>query len=529
MLSLCVIVGGGGLFLLGTVWLRAALAGIAGPRLHAMLLRGRTDAVTALLAGAMSAPVAPSGLAAAAVVAGHPSGAQQRLGAATGVLIGALLAMPLLLWGALVVKPALSVALVTVAGGALLARLGTRSWVIQLGSGVAALGLAVIGIDLLHSGWSGLGWSLTALSNGTAATALVLVAIGTAAGVVVASPATALVVTLAATTAAVLTAGQAMALAVGHLLALAMPAMRAIGTVSRRSAVLLIVLQCLAAALGYLMVVAGLPDALAAVSPEGGFSRAGQLAIFVSAQAALVALLMMALRQPLVRMLVRLLPEEGHAPLTPLLDPLLRRVPAWALAAAGSVLHRGVADMMRVLARSLRSGTAPSAQEIVRNSAALDAVAAYFARLNPGSGRTDQKRLGRLRQVLDHARSLRDDLEAARRAAALREMPALASLADELADALDACADGLVSDGGLPQARLTTMETFSARIGDTADNARQAIVERLGGYSVAIETVLAQLAAQRWLERVTVHALRSAAHLRALAPEAPSEPGGYGA
>ncbi|MGB1548389.1 MAG: hypothetical protein ACPHIA_07670, partial [Alphaproteobacteria bacterium] len=65
--------------------------------------------------------------------------------------------------------------------------------------------------------------------------------------------------------------------------------------------------------------------------------------------------------------------------------------------------------------------TAPSAQEIVRNSAALDAVAAYFARLNPGSGRTDQKRLGRLRQVLDHARSLRDDLEAARRAAALRE------------------------------------------------------------------------------------------------------------
>ena len=520
MLSVSGFIGGFGLLLLGLMQASAALRALAARPLRFHVLRHSGSWPVALLAGVISAPLRAS-LAAAVVGTRYAGPGESGLAAAILSMAAAALGTTLAGWGIALIglDPSLSPIFVpAVAVGALL-MMSRRPVVAQCGRLMAGLVLVLLGVELLFGAIpsvAGFGTLDQLLVDNALVTIPLLALFGLVVAAVVRSAVAVIALSLVALSVDAVSLLQAAALSIGSYVALVLPAVAALGAApgsARRIAAGQLLLHGVALLIG-LAALFGL-----AVVDQPLAARGIDAPLLAAAFASLYWLLTLLLVMPVARRLSRRSQRhvaEDHRPRLRPLEPALYVVPAWALDAAVIVLRQTVADLFGLLARPLRQTGEASTKEIARGREALDAIEAYLERLGPVEMPEDARRMMRMRQALDHARSLCDDLESVRRAQAIRDLVALQRLAADLGVVLEQCAAGLVSDGGLPQPAYTALEQNSQRLATVERGARPAILEQVAGYQVGVEAALAQLAAQRWMERVAVHALRTAYHLRAL-------------
>ncbi|WP_420427303.1 hypothetical protein [Algiphilus sp.] len=520
MLSVSGFIGGFGLLLLGLMQSSGALRALGAAPLHRYLLMQNGSWHAALLAGLLSAPLRAS-LAAAVVGTRHAGPGVSGLSAAMRLMAAAALAATLAGWGFAVIglDPSLSpVLLPVVAVGALLMLSRRATWA-QCGRLLAGLVLILLGTELLFGAMpsvAGYGTLDGLLVDNPLITTPLLILLGFVLAGAVCSPVAIVAVSLAALSVDALSLLQAAALSIGCYAALVLPAISALGAapgVSRRIAAGQVLLHGIALIIG-LACLYGLSlvdQHLVATGMDVLLVAAGFATMYWLLSLALVALVARSLSMRSQRHIA----EDQRPRLRPL-EPTLYVVPAWALDAAVIVLRQTVADLYSLLARPLRQTGEASTKAIASGRETLEAIEAYLERLGPVDMPEDARRMMRMRQALDHARSLCDDLEAVRRAQAIQDLVALQRLAADLGVVLEQCAAGLVSDGGLPQPAYAALEQNMQRLSTVERGARPAILEQVAGYQIGIDAALAQLAAQRWLERVAVHALRTAHHLREL-------------
>lgn len=524
MLGVSGFVGGFGLLLLGLMMGGDALRALCAEPLRIRVLNRSGWLGAALPAGILSAPLQAS-LAAAVVSTRQAGPGVTGLAAATMLMTAAAVTTSLAGWGVAFIGlyPAMSpVVLPAIAAGALLMWLG-GAVLAQWGKLLSGLVLIVLGLEIVFGAMpsvAGHGTLQATLSSDALATLPLLAVAGFLLAGLVRSTVAVAAVTLAALSVDVLSLLQAAAVSIGIYAALALPAMAALkggAGASRRIAALQLFVHGIAVILGGL----GL-FGLAAVDRSlvaAGIDVTVVAAAYVTSYLLVTLLVVAVLARQLSARSTRHIAED-HRPQLRLLEPALHVVPAWALDSAAAVLRQTVADVYALLARPLRRTGEAGTRDLARCRETLEATEAYLQRLGPVAMPEDARRMMRMRQALDHARSLCDDLESVRRAHAINGFAALESLAADLGVVLEQCAAGLISDGGLPQAAFTALEQNMQRLATVERGARPAILEQVAGYQVSAETALAQLAAQRWMERVAVHALRTAYHLRDLSQEA---------
>ncbi|MHA7834356.1 MAG: Na/Pi cotransporter family protein [Algiphilus sp.] len=524
MLSVSGFIGGFGLLLLGLMQTSSALRALLAAPLHRHLLMRNGSGQAALLAGLFSAPLRAS-LPAAVVGTRHSGPGVTGLSAAMRLMAAAALATTLAGWGLAIIAldPSLSpVLLPGVAVGALLMLSRNAKWA-QGGRLLAGLVLALLGTELLFGAVpsvAGYGTLDAVLVDHALITAPLLALLGFVLAGAMRSSVAIVAVGLAALSVDALSLLQTAALSIGCYAALVLPAITALGAapgVGRRIAAGQLLLHGVALVIGFacLYGLSLVDQHLVAMGVDVLLVAAG----FASVYWLLSLMVVMLVARVVSVRSQRHITEDQRPRLRPL-EPSLYVVPAWALDAAVIVLRQTVADLFGLLVRPLRQTGEAGTRDIAGGREALEAVEAYLERLGPVDMPEDTRRMMRMRQALDHARSLCDDLEAVRRAQAIRDLVALQRLAADLGVVLEQCAAGLVSDGGLPQSAYTALEQNMQRLATVERGARPAILEQVAGYQVGIEAALAQLGAQRWLERVAVHALRTAHHLRDLADSA---------
>jgi len=524
MLGVSGFVGGFGLLLLGLMLVGDALRALCAEPLRARVLARSGWLGAAIPAGILSAPLQAS-LAAAVVSTRQAGPGVTGLAAATMLMTAAAVTTSLAGWGvaAIGLYPAISpIVLPAIAVGALLMWLGKPS-VAQWGRLLSGLVLIVLGLEIVFGAIpsvAGYGTVQALLSGNVFATLPLLAVTGFVLAGLVRSTVAVAAITLAALSVDAVSLLQAGALSIGIYAALALPAIAALKGApgaSRRIAALQLVMHGMAIVFGSLglYVLAAVDRTLVAA----GIDVMVVAAAFATAYLLVTLLVVAAVARQLSARSTRHIAEDHRPQLRPL-EPALYVVPSWALDSAALVLRQTVAEIYALLARPLRRTGEAGSRELARCREALEATEAFLEQLGPVRMPVDARRMTRMRQALDHARSLCDDLESVRRAQAINGFAALESLASDLGVVLEQCAAGLTSDGGLPQAAFTALEQNMQRLATVERGARPAILEQVAGYQVSADTALAQLAAQRWMERVAVHALRTAYHLRDLSEEA---------
>lgn len=523
MLGVSGFVGGFGLLLFGLMLTGNALRALCAEPLRAHLLARSGWIGAAIPAGIISAPLQAS-LAAAVVSTRQAGPGVTGLAAATMLMAAAAVTTTLAGWGiALIgIYPAISpVILPGIAVGALLMWLG-KAQVAQWGRLLSGLVLIVLGLEIVFGAMPSVAGYATLnalLGDNALATYPLLALLGLVLAGVVRSTVVVAAIALAGLSVDALSLLQTASLSIGIYAALGWPAVAALRGApgaSRRIAALQLVLHGIAILLGFvgLYILSVVDRPLVAQGLDVTLLAAAFPTVYLLVTLAVGAALARALSARSTRYVA-----EDHRPQLRLLEPALRIVPSWALDSAGLVLHQTVADIYALLARPLRRTGEAGTRDVARCREVLEATETFLERLGPVDMPDDARRMTRMRQALDHARSLCDDLESVRRAHAIKGFAPLESLASDLGVVLEECAAGLISDGGLPQSTFSALEQNTQRLATVERGARPAILEQVAGYQISAESALAQLAAQRWMERVAVHAMRTASHLRNLSDE----------
>lgn len=523
MLGVSGFVGGFGLLLFGLMLTGNALRALCAEALRAHVLGRGGWMGGAIPAGIMSAPLQAS-LAAAVVSTRQAGPGVTGLAAAAMLMAAAALTTTLAGWGIALIGlyPALSpLILPGIAVGALLMWLG-KAPLAQWGRLISGLVLIVLGLEMVFGAMpsvAGYGTLNALLGNNAVASYPLLALLGLGLAAVLRSTVAVVAVALAALSVDALSLLQTASLSIGIYAALAWPAVTALRSApgaSRRIAALQLVLHGIAVVLGFagLYLLSLVDRPLVAQGVDVTLLAAAFPTVYLFVTLVLGAALVRTLSARSARHVA-----EDHRPQLRLLEPALHAVPSWALDSAGLVLRQTVADIYGLLARPLRRTGEAGTRDVARCREVLEATEAFLERLGPVDMPDDARRMTRMRQALDHARSLCEDLESVRRAHAIKGFAPLESLASDLGVVLEECAAGLIGEGGLPQATFSALEQNTQRLATVERGARPAILEQVAGYQISAESALAQLAAQRWMERVAVHALRTASHLRNLAAE----------
>jgi phosphate:Na+ symporter len=114
--------------------------------------------------------------------------------------------------------------------------------------------------------------------------------------------------------------------------------------------------------------------------------------------------------------------------------------------------------------------------------------------------------------ALDHLERLSADMRDAASLDALRSDDALSAVARELAQMATELAEQVRAPELEPDA--TRAQAFSARLADERRNSRPAILEATAARKIDADQALANLRAQRRLDRLAYHVWRASHHLR---------------
>lgn len=516
--SLSNLAGGIGLFLLGMVLMSDSLKSMAGESLRGALGRLTGKPLKAMFAGMGATAMVQSSTATTMATIGFVSAGLLTFQNAIGVIIGANIGSTSTGWIVALLGMKFSVsslAMPIIGLGALMKLLG-RDKLALAGLAMAGFGLIFVGIEYLQLAMASLAErvDLTPFAGDGWLTRLALVLIGIVMTILLQASSAALATTLAALSSGTIDFSQAAALVIGQNIGTTATALLAAvgGSASAKRTALVHLLFNLGSAIMAFFVL--LPVFVYGVNlydqRYGAVDMALALAAFHSVFSILGAIVFLPQAKLLARLACKFVPESAPPGLR-YLDDSLRSVPALAIAAAEKTVCLGIADAAHLLAQRIQGQPLAASKSGLGLEKLLVAIDAYLAKLPVPQSLGDQQRLSHLLLLLDHTRVLRDDLQAISHAEALRDQPALWTLVERLAPALERSAQWLADDSLLLREDVAEeLRQVSEWVHEQQTAARRVVVEQAASYQLSAAVALEQLAAQRWLERLAKHITRIA-------------------
>lgn len=516
--TLSTLAGGIGLFLLGMVLMSDSLKAMAGESLRTGLARLTGKPIKALLAGMGATAAVQSSTATTMATIGFVSAGLLSFQNAIGVIIGANIGSTSTGWIVALLGMKFSIsslAMPVIAVGAIMKLLG-KDRVALAGLALSGFGLIFVGIEFLQQAMAGLAAQvdLTQFSSSGIGPRLVLVLIGIVMTIVLQASSAALATTLAALSTGTIDFSQAMSLVIGQNIGTTATALLAAmgGTANaKRTALVHLLFNVGSAILAFFI----LQPLFSWGTQAWGLRHAGintalALAAFHTAFSVLGAAVFLPQSALLARLAIRLAPERAPPGLRQL-DNSLLSVPALAIAAAEKTISLGLADTCHLLAQRIQGQATASNKSGINLDKLLNAVDTYIASMEAPQSAADQQRLMHLLLLVDQTRVLRDDLTGISHADTLRSQPALWELAERLPPTLERTAQWLNGDSVVVQEEVCDeLRQITEWVHEHQGHARRSVVESAVNEQISPATALAQLTAQRWLERLSKHITRIA-------------------
>lgn len=513
------VLGGIGLFLLGMILMTDGLKAMAGNALRTVLSRYTGNRFSACAAGAGVTLVVQSSTATTVATVGFVAAGLLPFTNAVGVIIGANLGTTSTGWivSMLGFKLQLGAAFMPLIALGAFMRLLVRGKIAQLGTTLAGLGIIFVGLDILAGGMKDLAQTFTPESwpQATLMGRLLLVFIGIGMTVVIQSSSASVATTLSALVGGAIDVNQAAALVIGHHIGTTLTA--AIATVgasapAKRTAAAHVLFNVTTGLAAFLT----MPWMLDLMRWIAGLMR-GDDAVVIAAFHTSFSLLGVAIFLPIVPQFATFI--ERHIKLrgprlTQHLDFSLHQVPAVAIEAARRVLKEIGATLLENLAGTLRGGTDWRGESRIDEvQAALEETRKFLGRVPPPDtqGFEFHRQISTI-HALDHLDRLAFDMRDPGSLEALRRDDALQAVAIKLAGLAQQLAEQIRAPDLEPDA--SRAEEFSRHLADERRTARPAILEATAARRIDPDEAMADLRAQRWLDRLAYHVWRASHHLR---------------
>ncbi len=526
--SVLLCLGGLGLFLLGMVVLTEGLQALAGRALRRMLSRFTRSPLSGAMTGAVTTAIVQSSSATTVATIGFVGANLLTFPQALGIVLGANVGTTMTGWlvALLGFKLELGTAALPIVLVGVLIRLFTSGRSSSAGFAMAGFGLIFVGISLLQQGMGGFVGVISPESfpDDTWTGRLLMVAFGVGFTLLTQSSSAGVAMALAAVNASAMTVQQAAAAVIGMDIGTTATAVFATvgGSVhARRTGYAHAVYNVFAGAAAFVILVPFM-SVLERFAPR---LLASEPELVLVGFHTFFNLLGVSIALPFAAkfggLLVRLVPLK-LAPFAQSLDRSLLEAPAAALDALGTTLADLTATTFEMVLQLLSvTRTLGVEARVAEMRQALSETRNYVEsiRSSPHAGWVYHRHLSAM-HVIDHLDRLADRCNESERWATLKEDPELATIARELAPAVNEARKALVhgerelSEGGLEAA----WETLQ----DRGRTYREAVLEQVAAGAVDAAEGIERLDAVRSARRVGYHAWRIAHHLnRCRAHEAP--------
>lgn len=514
------VLGGIGLFLLGMILLTDGLKALAGSALRALLARYTTNRFSACAVGAGITAVVQSSTATTVATVGFVSAGLLPFSNAIGVVIGANLGTTSTGWLVSLLGMKLNIGqlmLPVICAGAFL-RLLSHGKLAQFGTALAGFGVIFVGIDVLQGGMAGVGAAINPESwpAPTLGGRALLVLIGLIMTVIMQSSGAAVAMTLTALSGGAINVDQAAAMVIGQNIGTTVTAaFAAIGgsAPAKRTALAHVIFNVVTGIVAFasLPLFVWITTELAEDLLHG--DHALTIAAFHTAFNGAGALIFLPITPWFARQLEKRVKLKGPR-LTQHLDSSLLQVPAVALEAARRVLKDIGATLLEDLARALRGESDWKGKAALAEiDTALDDTRHFLGRIPPpeAQGFEFMRQISTIHAV-DHLERLVIDSDEPESLEVVRREETLRCTAEELATLSDELAAQIRAPDIEPDAERA--KEFSNRLAEERRTARPAILAATAARKIDADEALAELAAQRWLDRLAYHVWRASHHLR---------------
>lgn len=512
------VLGGIGLFLLGMILLTDGLKALAGDALRGLLARFTTNRFSALATGAGVTALVQSSSATTLATIGFVSAGLLSFQNAISVNIGAALGTTSTGWivSLLGLKLSIGKIMLPVIGLGALAKLLGRGKFAHAGMTLAGFGVIFVGIDVLQAGMKDLSqlFDPGRFPQPTIVGRMVLGLIGIGMTVIMQSSSAAVATTLAALAGGTINLEQAASIVIGANVGTTITAaMASIGasTPARRTAMAHITYNAATGAVAFLVL--PLYMMLVNSAPHVFSDAALTIAAFHSGFNLLGVILFLPFVGRLAGFTERVFKMKGPR-LTRELDASLLNVPPLAIEAARRALKVGGAELLEYLAAHLRDDARqPSDDLITELDSALDEIRRFLAKVPPPDvqGYEFHRQISTI-HAIDHMERLVSESREKDRLRTARRDQTLHKTCLDLAALLDLLAVQIREP--LVEPDVERAQAFSLRLADERRTARPAILEATAARRIDPDQALAELAAQRWLDRIAYHVWRVSHHLR---------------
>ena len=514
------VAGGVGLFLLGMILMTDGLKALAGHTLRSVLTKYTRNRFSACATGAGITLLVQSSSATTVATIGFVSAGLLPFTNAVGVIIGSNLGTTSTGWivSLLGLKLNIGSVLLPVIGAGALMRLVGKGRLAQLGTTLAGFGVIFVGIDVLQGGMRGVaeGISPSDWPDATLGGRALLVLIGIGMTVVMQSSSAAIATTLAALSTDAIGVEQAAAMVVGQNVGTTITAgIASIGgsAPAKRTALAHAAFNLVTGTIAFVL-----------LSPFAWLMQefaedllAGDHALTIAAFHTAFNLLGTAIFLPILPRFAGFIERRVKlrgTRLTQHLDASLHQVPAVAIEATRRVLKEIGASLLENLAGILRGQSGWRGEtKLDEVQTALEETRRFLSRVShPDTQGFEFHRQISTIHALDHLERLAADMRDAGALEALRGDESLREVAHELAKLATDLAGQIRAPELEPDAARA--EEFSRRLADERRTARPAILQATAERKIDAEEALAELRAQRWLDRLAYHVWRASHHLR---------------
>lgn len=513
------VLGGIGLFLLGMILMTDGLKAMAGNALRTVLSRYTGNRFSACGAGVGVTLLVQSSTATTVATVGFVAAGLLPFTNAVGVIIGANLGTTSTGWivSLLGFKLQLGTVLMPLIALGAFMRLLTRGKIAQLGTALAGLGIIFVGLDILQEGMKGVAQTFSPQDwpQATLLGRALLVLIGVGMTVVIQSSSASMATTLSALAGGAIDVNQAAALVIGHNIGTTLTAsIAAIGaSAPAKRTALAHVLFNVTTGLAAFVTMPWFLDLMRWVAAQMQGGDAVAIAAFHTAFSILGAAIFLPIVPQFAAFIERRVKLRGPR-LTQNLDSSLHQVPAVAIEAARRVLKEIGAALFENLASILRGHAGWRGEgRLDEVQTALEETRKFLGRVPPpeSQGFDFHRQISTI-HALDHLERLAIDMRDADSLEALRRDEGLSAVARDMAAMLADLTAQIRAPELEPDAARA--EEFSKHLADERRTARPAILEATAAKKIDAEEALAELRAQRWLDRLAYHVWRASHHLR---------------
>tara|TARA_R110001592_G_scaffold104699_1_gene294596 strand:- start:13973 stop:15598 length:1626 start_codon:yes stop_codon:yes gene_type:complete len=510
------LIGGIGLFLLGMILMTDGLKALAGNALKQWLSRFTGSTSKAVLTGISITALVQSSSVTTMATIGFVSAGLLHFSSAIGVIIGANLGTTSTGWIVSLLGLKLSIGqfiLPLIGVGALLKLLG-KGRTAHIGIALAGFATIFVGIQTMQDAMSGLAEYIDFSQYSTAGiqARLMLVLVGTGITILMQSSSAAVATTLTALAAGTISMEQAAALVIGQNMGTTVNAgIAAIGASipAKRTALVHIVFNIGTGLIAFFI----LPWFIYLVELFTGRwigeDQALSLAAFHTAFNILGAAIFLPLTKQLTWM-AEFFIRETKPSLTRNLNSGLIAIPSLAIDTVKHILHDCTLITLQNAASRLRGEQTDTPLIFLNEVLEADKDLASFISKLPSVEGKDLAQLNYILHALDHVNQCALEASSPELPEACTRIPELKKRSEHLANLFLSGAQALSDE--TPPYPKTVADQLSSAIQYSAD-ARSAILQSTLDNQLILEDALLALAAQRRLERLTLHAIRALHYL----------------